>query len=740
VPVSGEANASSDRVVERQRDVRERARRLLGVGADAVGLDDGIRRGIGWYALVALSLFVFVDEIAGFIINVVGPDVSRTLGVAPRVFSTVINQRNTFVGLAAMQVAWATHRKPRRAALAASQAQSEALTLVTCSLMTWTGAFLPLMGSIGGAGGVIYTTHRSLILDGYPPPVRVRALALHRGGAVVGLVAAPALVCVLSGAFDLSWRGVFIYSGLLTLVAALVGRRVPDAGFGRFDAAKVRQLVRAQEKEPEGELLDDDPGLNFTETLRRIWLIPTVRRLLAAWAVLGIVLAPLVTYLFFFLQERFGYSLGPRAAFFGAAWALSLPVLVWFGRKGEALFRQGPAALTALCGRVMFVLAAGLVVAVIPNVVTCFVGFATVFACSSVLIPALSMVLLSIVRPRSRPVAGALSGFFFAMVGAEGGTFLMGGIDQRFSTAVAIAVLAIPALLTAGLLRRASGTVDDDLDNMLDEVVEQEELASLARRGVHLPLMTCRHIDFSYGDVQVLFDVDFTVDDGEMVALLGTNGAGKSTLLRVISGLGYPTRGSVAYEGQDITFSDADRRVAMGISQVPGGRAVFGSLSVIDNLRVLGYSLGRNRAALDRGIDAAFAALPQLAARPDQPAATLSGGEQQMLGLAKAFIVQPRILLIDELSLGLAPKIVSELLDTVKEINRQGTAVVLVEQSVNIALAVVNHAYFMEKGEIRFDGPAADLLDRRDLLRSIFLDGATRSALPGRRTRDSKPK
>jgi ABC-type branched-subunit amino acid transport system ATPase component len=228
--------------------------------------------------------------------------------------------------------------------------------------------------------------------------------------------------------------------------------------------------------------------------------------------------------------------------------------------------------------------------------------------------------------------------------------------------------------------------------------------------------------------VQVLFDVSFTVDDGEMVALLGTNGAGKSTLLRLIAGLNHPGSGSIHYQGTDITYFGADRRVPLGISQIPGGRAVFGSLSVLDNLRAFGYVHGRDHRARDQGIEETFSAFPRLAERRNQLASTLSGGEQQMLALGKAFILHPRLLLIDELSLGLAPIIVGELLDMVRRINEDGVAVVLVEQSVNIALSVVEHAYFMEKGEMRFEGAASDLIGRPDLLRSVFLHGAAEAS------------
>jgi ABC-type branched-subunit amino acid transport system ATPase component len=353
--------------------------------------------------------------------------------------------------------------------------------------------------------------------------------------------------------------------------------------------------------------------------------------------------------------------------------------------------------------------------------------FGLSFAAIAALGPALAITLLSIIPAQVRSHAAAVEGIAVAAVGGLGGLLLLGGIDRRFGTGGAIASLAIPGIVGGLILRSAARTVNDDLDQMIDGVVEEELVQAAVRRGERLPMLACRGVDFSYGQLQVLFGVDFTVDEGEMVALLGTNGAGKSTLLRVISGQGLPSRGSVRFAGADITHVEPTRRVGLGICQIPGGRAVFGPMSVAENLRVTGYSYGRNRRKVEEGIAAAFEAFPRLAERRDQPAAVLSGGEQQMLGLSTALIPEPRLLLIDELSLGLAPAIVAELLEMVRRIRAGGTAVVLVEQSVNIALSLVDHAYFMERGEIRFDGPAADLLARDDLLRSVFLEGASKA-------------
>jgi ABC-type branched-subunit amino acid transport system ATPase component len=300
---------------------------------------------------------------------------------------------------------------------------------------------------------------------------------------------------------------------------------------------------------------------------------------------------------------------------------------------------------------------------------------------------------------------------------------LFAGLDRRFGVGAAMASVALPAMWAAVGLWQAARRVHGDLEAMSAEAASAEAAIRKRRAGV-LPMLACQDIDFAYGKLQVLFGVDFTVSDGELVALLGTNGAGKSTLLRVISGLVQPERGAVRYDGVDVTRWPTERRVGAGITQISGGGATFGPLSVVENLRLYGYTNGRSRRTVDGAIDVAFEAFPQLATRRNQRAQTLSGGEQHMLGLTKALILRPRLLLIDELSLGLSPKVVGELLRLVREINARGTAVVVVEQSVNVALSVAGHAYFMERGEIRFDGKAGELLARRDLLRAVFLGDA----------------
>jgi len=239
------------------------------------------------------------------------------------------------------------------------------------------------------------------------------------------------------------------------------------------------------------------------------------------------------------------------------------------------------------------------------------------------------------------------------------------------------------------------------------------------------PLLSCRGVDMAYGPVQILFGVDFDVAPGEIVALLGTNGAGKSTLLKGICGLVKPKRGTVRFAGEDVTNLSADVTTHRGISLMPGGKGVFPTLTVAENLRLASWLIRKDQDRIDAARDEVEALFPILKERSSQMAGNLSGGEQQMLALGGALMTRPELLMIDELSLGLAPTIVGQLLEVVEEIHRRGTTIVIVEQSVNIALNLAQRAVFMEKGEVRFTGPTAELLERPDILRSVFIAGAS---------------
>jgi ABC-type branched-subunit amino acid transport system ATPase component len=246
-------------------------------------------------------------------------------------------------------------------------------------------------------------------------------------------------------------------------------------------------------------------------------------------------------------------------------------------------------------------------------------------------------------------------------------------------------------------------------------------------------LLRCTGVDVAYDKVQVLFGVDAEVNEGEIVALLGTNGAGKSTLLKAISGLVHPVAGRIEFAGHDITKATPQETTALGIVQVPGGKAVFPTLTVAEHFKAGCWLYARQSPAeVAERTKRVLEMFPRLTERWDNMAGDLSGGEQQQLALGMAFVARPRLLVIDELSLGLAPVIVERLLEAVRAIHAEGATVILVEQSVNVALTIATRAYFMEKGQVRFEGPTADLLAREDVLRSVFLDRAGKTLGAGR--------
>jgi ABC-type branched-subunit amino acid transport system ATPase component len=237
-------------------------------------------------------------------------------------------------------------------------------------------------------------------------------------------------------------------------------------------------------------------------------------------------------------------------------------------------------------------------------------------------------------------------------------------------------------------------------------------------------ILRVENVDFSYGRLQVLFDVSLAVRTGEALALLGTNGAGKSTLLRVVAGLERPTAGTIEFADKDATGVAAEALVQRGVVLVPGGQAIFPDMTVAENLEMQGFLLRRDRQRLKARQDAVLDVFPSLRARLDNRAGTMSGGEQQQLALAKALLLDPVLLCIDELSLGLAPVVVEELLEVVEKIRSTGVSIVLVEQSLNVAAAVCERAVFLEKGAVRFEGRTAELLERDDIARAVFLGDA----------------
>lgn len=234
-------------------------------------------------------------------------------------------------------------------------------------------------------------------------------------------------------------------------------------------------------------------------------------------------------------------------------------------------------------------------------------------------------------------------------------------------------------------------------------------------------MLRVEDINVYYGAIHAIKGISLDVPDGEIVALIGSNGAGKSTTLRTISGLMKPKTGRILYDGNDITGMPAHKIVGMGLCQVPEGRHVFANMTVMENLE-LGAYLRSDKDGIEKDLEAVFEKFPRLLERKDQISGTLSGGEQQMLAMARALMSRPKLLLMDEPSMGLAPLLVKEIFNIIKEINASGTTVLLVEQNANMALSIADKAYVLETGRITLSGTAQELASS-EAVRKAYLGG-----------------
>ncbi|HDM77563.1 MAG TPA: ABC transporter ATP-binding protein [Deltaproteobacteria bacterium] len=232
-------------------------------------------------------------------------------------------------------------------------------------------------------------------------------------------------------------------------------------------------------------------------------------------------------------------------------------------------------------------------------------------------------------------------------------------------------------------------------------------------------LLEIRDLDVGYGDIQVLWDVSINIEEKQIVALVGSNGAGKSTLLKTISGLLIPYKGSITFDGGDITNIPSKEIVSKGIIHVPEGRRLFPQMTVEENL-IMGAFRRKKSKDLKPALDRVYELFPRLKERQNQKAGSLSGGEQQMCAIARGLMGDPRLLIIDEMSLGLAPLVVDNLIDTVKEINGQGTTVLLVEQDVQLALDNSHYGYVLSTGRLAMQGPSKELLQNKEI-KEVYL-------------------
>jgi branched-chain amino acid transport system ATP-binding protein len=581
-------------------------------------------------------------------------------------------------------------------------------------ILLYAGALGVVLG-----GGALTSTQNSLLCDYYPVSLRPRVILAQRAALVFGLSLCPLIVGTLAYVFG--WQASFFVLAVGALFFVVLAARLPDP----VPPGGV----------PTGEPDRPEPPAEPATLPEAARVIATTRSLRLIYYSLPFLLGTVLGITFYataYYENVFHQDAAHRALLFGLAEpgaVIGLLIgLVVLPRRiaadpGGAIRTIAWLAIAAATGAACLALAPDVAVAYLAQLV---------FAGASAVVIAGVYAMLSVALPTRMLTLGfGLSTvwltFGVLLVGPPNGVPTINSlITNAFGYRASFWIFVPLFVIGASLLRSASRFVAEDIAKR--KITEAADATVRRQRADGTGgLLMVRSLDAGYEGVQVVFGVDLDVGDGEMVAVLGTNGAGKSTLMRAISGLVVPTAGEVMFDGKAITTYEAYRIAEAGILQVPGGRGIFPGLTVAECLRVAGWLYDTDDQDLARATQTVLDYFPVLSRRWHTPAGSLSGGEQQMLSLSMAFIAKPRLLIIDELSLGLAPTVIESLLGIVEGIHDHGTAIILVEQSINLALRLCDRAIFMEKGQVVFSGSTADLLDRQDIVRAVLLGGANDS-------------
>ena len=700
---------------EARRDVIFADDLLPGVGSEEMELKDGLRKG-GFFTFVLLTALASLDELEAAAINVLGPDIAETFGVSDGTITFISVASVAFFVLGAGPLGWLADRTKRGPIVGIASLTFSMFSILTGAAVNAFMLFWMRFGA-GISKANTITVHSTLLADTYPIGVRGRMYATNTGLARTCGALSPILVGAIAAIAggDEGWRWSYFLLSIPVAVLAFFAFRIPEPERGQWEKNEVLG---------EGLENSDQIPISVEAAFARIWRIDTIRYMTIALAAMGFALFPAQAIQSFFLDEEFGLDALERGFALAPTGIGLLIVLPFIGKRFDATFRRSPDRALRIMGSLLLPLAALVPIQYfMPNVVL-FVIFGTING--TLLGAAFSMIgpsIQAVVPYRLRGMGTAIITFFMFAIGGVGGGFLSAFLQNELGERPAIIFLTLISMPIGGwFIIRGAGRMRRDLSLVVAELQEeQEEQRRRAADPDSLPALQVNDIDFSYGRVQVLFDLAFEVRQGETLALLGTNGAGKSTILRVITGLNTPERGVVRMHGRTITFATPEQRAAMGIQMLPGGKGVFSDLSIRDNLVIGAYQYRSDPDDVERRIQSVFELFPALGAREDTRAGDLSGGQQQMLALARVMLHEPEILVIDELSLGLAPAVVQDLLATIDRLKEAGQTMIIVEQSLNVALAVADRAVFLEKGEVRFEGDAQELAERDDLARAVFL-------------------
>jgi len=668
----------------------------------------------GTRPVAVFALLGLVGGLAGPAFALAAPDIVVDLRIDVRDILNVQATIGFFLIFAAIALGWYADRHPRVPLFGLGTVVSGLFRMVTAGAHN-----LPMLGTpevLGGvAGAASDVPSFSLMADYYPPESRGKVFSIL---GIVGRTASLPLALTAALMIDgLGWRTTFVIGGALVAVSGLVilvALREPVRGYMERRAMGAGEEIARQEGEPQ----------SFGEAWRTVWAVRTLRRQFIAAVVATPGATVYALLLPFLLVDQYGLRSATErfAALAPASFVAGLLGAFVGGALIDRLSAINPSRVLVVVGVFGLVGALGLLGTATLPPLWLLVGFSALLTFGYALVgPAAQAITTQIIPPVVRTQGVQMLGLA-AIPGLIFFVPMAGMLRTQYGYSAAI-LFCVPFAVVGALVNlSAASFFEFDRRNAFAAAMADADWreAKAAGRG---KLLVCRDVDVDYDGVQVLFGVDFDVEEGQIIALLGTNGAGKSTLLRAISGTQEASAGAIVFDGRDITHMPPHETAARGVIHMPGGRGIFPGLTVRENV-LLGTWLA-DGSAVDRSarLREVFDIFPILRERADETAASLSGGEQQMLSLAQAFLAEPRLLMIDELSLGLSPAMVGRLLDVVRRIHARGTTIIVVEQSVNVALTLAEKAIFMEKGEVKFFGATADLLARPDILRAVYVKG-----------------
>lgn len=676
----------------------------------------------GWAPAAVFAALFFSGAFGNRVLIVAGPNIAQDLNLDLRTVGGIQSIVSILGIISLLLIAWLADRVRRKRLAGIGMIVAGGAGMVrsaATNMRTFASADVFSTVSENFAAVPIF----SLLADYYPVKNRGRVfglISISRGiGALLSVLVVGVMVTVLG------WRTTNVITSapliLLGVVALLVFREPVRGYFEKLERGFDEETARRA-----------DPPQSFGEGWRTVWSVRLVRRLFVGQIFYGIGFAPFNVYLSFMLADEYGLNPIQRSLF-------ALPVVisgVFGGVLGggliDVLGARSPSSVLRVLAASSLIPVTGLILlATTPPLWLAVIGV-VLFTMGNTVVQPTFLSINSQVIPAQVRSMGQMMIYLADVPAAILLGILFGPVVDLYGYGPMLALCVPFILVNAVIMASAADFFEGDRRNAILATAANEEARQAAEQG-RSKMLVCRGVNVFYEGNQVLFGVDLDIDEGDIVALLGTNGAGKSTLLRAISGSHEASDGAIIFEGREITHMPPHEIVGRGVVHMPGGRGIFPGLTVEENLKLATW-LEESEAR--RLLSDAYELFPVLYERRGEHAGILSGGEQQMLSLAQSFMIRPKLLMIDELTLGLSPAIVGELIEKVAEINRRGTTVVVVEQSVNVALTIAKKAVFMEKGEVKFVGSTSDLVRRPDILRAVYVKGT--GALRGTETAVSR--